>query len=574
MSTPDSNIGEKTARKYHKVSRESQVRIIQQLKEGRVTQTQVANEAGLSRTTLAHWIHRNRNMSNALDPNVVDFLESPSGLAHLHQVVLAAMYVFHKKASCGLPTLQEFFQQSGLDQFVASSIGSLSSLSNKIDGEIINFGEEERERLAANMPQKDITCCTDETFFPERMVLVMMEPCSNFILAEETESKRDTETWEAVGTAACKGLKVKIIQLASDEAKGLTSYALNVLGAHKSPDLFHVQQEIGKAVASHVGRKITQTQRAIEQAQKEHEDAYQRIKVLGAKPGIDLTNPPPSLLKAGKKLCRVDKQKEKDEKLLEKLKEHNDTVRQARKAIGTGYHPYNVETGESRTPDELKATLDKAYDELEQVADQVDCSDKQKKRLAKSRAMIPPMVATLLFFWEYTQKLIQGFQLSIPFEWILRQYLIPIAYLHSAYRRSKDKDFREKLLKTIGDLENSLENHKVWAQAPPSEQASLRAKAEQCANVFQRPSSCVEGRNGQISLRHHAHRGLSTKRLQILTIIHNFGVFARDGTTAARRFFEQQHRNLFEHLLDKVGCPLRPRRQKYSRIRRIREQAA
>lgn len=574
MNTTDSNTGKKISRQYRKVSRETEVLAIQQLKEEGLTQAQVARASNVHRTTLAHWVKRNRNMLATLDPDIVIFFESPSGLACLHQLVLAVMYVFHKKASCGLPTIQEFLKQSGLDQFVASSIGSLNNLSKKIDKEVIDFGKEERERLAASMPKKDITCCADETFFPDRMVLVMMDPDSNFILSEETEEKRDTETWESVGAAACKDLNVKIIQLTSDEAKGLTSYALKVLGAHKSPDLFHVQQEIGKAVASHVGRKITQTKKAIEQADKDHQDAFDKIKILSQKPGINFENPSKSLLKAGKKLSKASEEKESEEAHLEKLIKYNDTVKQARKTIGEGYHPYDVNTGSSRTPDKLQATLDEAYDELELVADQVDCSDKQKKRLGKSRAMITPMVATLTFFWAYTQQIIKGFNLSISSEWILGKYLIPITYLRLVYCRCKDKDFRQKILGTIVHLENSLEKVKVWSQAPPGEKELLWAHAEQCAKVFQRSSSCVEGRNGQLSLRHHAHRGLSEQRLRILTIIHNFGVFSRDGTTAAQRFFEQKHRDLFGCLLDKVGCPLRPRRQKYTRIRGVDEQAA
>ena len=43
--------------------------------------------------------------------------------------------------------------------------------------------------------------------------------------------------------------------------------------------------------------------------------------------------------------------------------------------------------------------------------------------------------------------------------------------------------------------------------------------ARECAGLFQRSSSCVEGRNGRLSLFHHGQGKLSDKRLQSLTVV-------------------------------------------------------
>jgi len=50
----------------------------------------------------------------------------------------------------------------------------------------------------------------------------------------------------------------------------------------------------------------------------------------------------------------------------------------------------------------------------------------------------------------------------------------------------------------------------------------------------------VEGRNGYLSLIHHSARGLSQRRLQVLTVIHNFDLKRSDGSTAAQRLFGRQ----------------------------------
>lgn len=60
-------------------------------------------------------------------------------------------------------------------------------------------------------------------------------------------------------------------------------------------------------------------------------------------------------------------------------------------------------------------------------------------------------------------------------------------------------------------------------------------------------------RNGYLSQIHHNRRGLSSKRLKVATIIHNFALFRNDGTTAASRLFGQQFPDLFEYLVENIG---------------------
>jgi len=98
-----------------------------------------------------------------------------------------------------------------------------------------------------------------------------------------------------------------------------------------------------------------------------------------------------------------------------------------------------------------------------------------------------------------------------------------------------------------------------WESLDPQNQAIWSKKARQCAALFQRSSSCVEGRNGVLSLKYHALHKLNVNKLQALTVLHNFFSSRKDGTTAAGRFFEKKSRDVFEWLLDTVALPVRPR---------------
>ena len=72
-------------------------------------------------------------------------------------------------------------------------------------------------------------------------------------------------------------------------------------------------------------------------------------------------------------------------------------------------------------------------------------------------------------------------------------------------------------------------------------------------------SSCVEGRNAQLALRHQGIHRLSHRHLKALTVMHNYYVRRRDGTTAAERFFEAKQNDLFDFLVDRMDYPARPR---------------
>jgi hypothetical protein len=98
------------------------------------------------------------------------------------------------------------------------------------------------------------------------------------------------------------------------------------------------------------------------------------------------------------------------------------------------------------------------------------------------------------------------------------------------------------------------------SQWSPETQRDLHQQARELAEVCQRSSSNVEGRNGSLSLRNHQLRGLDLPRKRAcLTTIHNCFLTRPDGTTAAERFVGQKPRSMFAAILDSVDLPPAPR---------------
>ena len=565
-----SNETEKKAISYKKVGRETEVTALRTLETDQQTQQEVADQIRVPRTTLQHWLYRKRSMSDQIDPEVVAFCESPEGLAFLHQITTAALYTFHKMSGSGLHTIQTFLKLSQINQFIGCSIGSLQKESNNMDGNLTLFGTEEIDRLAANMKNKKISLVGDETFLPGAMILVMMDPVSNFILSEEIREKRDAATWNEVTAPILKKLNVEVIQLSGDEGSGLTSFVLNTLGVHKASDLFHVQQDITKSVGGHLARAENSSKKSLKELEEKKQKAYDRARKVLMESSDNSQKCLDKVSKEAKKIGNCENLIKTAESKIQKAAEDREIISSERKHIGDLYHPIDLETGKDRTPDELEKALNESYDKIEAVLESNGCSDKQKKRLAKSRKMISSLKKTLTFFWYSIAAIVSGMNLGLELECVFYKQLLPLSYLRLRLGRCRDKNQKISLEKIIESIEITLNSRDgPWNNLSQERKKELMAKGRECAEIFQRSSSCVEGRNGFLALLHHGHKRLSAQRLRVLTIIHNFGITRKDGTTAAERLFGEKPRDLFDYLLENTNWPIRPRRSSWSKLRRL-----
>ncbi len=145
----------------------------------------------------------------------------------------------------------------------------------------------------------------------------------------------------------------------------------------------------------------------------------------------------------------------------------------------------------------------------------------------------------------------------------LLKHLIPALYLERVATRSTHAESRHRLRALSGLLLEPLRQPAHPLQAlPGAERARLEQVAGECADRFQRSSSGVEGRNGQLALHHHGRHRLSDRKLAALTAVHNFHIHRADGTTAAERFFGRVHESLFAQVLQRMPLPPRPARRR------------
>ncbi len=519
---------------------------------GGSSQRAAAEEAGVPRGTLRYWSDRRRGLK--LPRAVAAFLETPVGLAWLHQLVMAAVFVMTLRGPEGIRLVCEFLELSGLAEVVGASFGSIQKLTLQMQEQVVAFGAEQREMLSQSMPSKSITVCEDETFHP-RTCLVAIEPASNFILLERYVERRNAEIWNTTLDEALQGLPVQVMQSTSDQGKALLRHALDVR-AHHSPDLFHPQHDLSKATALPLARRVRQAAEDYEKAVRDRERLIAKRELYRNErhgPGR-----PPDF--AGR-IERARKAAEEAQQAVDEALSDQEACREAIAGLSVDYHCYRLVDGAAQSAEQIEALLGARFEVIDEVAQRARLSPKCLKKIDKARRVTADMVATIRFVHTEIAVRLAGLDISSVLRAEVATKLIPGLYLQRVAARGKLAEERriitenaELLLAPLRTAEHSLQR----LNAEAVEQVDAVAKL--CAELFQRSSSCVEGRNGQLALFHHGLHRITETKLAALTAVHNFHTRRSDGTTPADRFFETQHDDLFSQLLERVPPLARPAR--------------
>jgi hypothetical protein len=520
------------------------------------SQRQRAEELETPRSTLQYWLSRKSHID--ADPAVIAFLETPAGVAFLHRLVVAAQFVITLLGGGGIRLVGLFLELSGLAPFVAASYGAQQKVTVAMENAVVEFGEAERERLAKDMEAKQITVCEDETFHPETC-LVAIEPVSNYILLEQYADDRQAKTWSRALEDATAGLRVEVIQATSDEGKGLLRHVEVELGAQHSPDVFHVQHEVVKGVGGALASKVRQAERAASAAREKVHGLQQTLE-QGAEAWPELA----------KRLTEAQQKEQAAQQALGVVSAQRKRLQQAIQGISATYHPYDLETGAARSAEQVSASLEKHFVVIGVVAGEAQLSENAFKRIAKAKKVVAAMVATMTFFWLTLKARVEALELAAAVEQAVYAHLIPGLYLHLVSEKVENAERMRALQSKSGELLAPLRARDgPLGGLEPEEMATVEKVALACAQLFQRSSSCVEGRNGQLALHHHRLHRISGRKLAALTTVHNYFVKREDDTTAAERFFGAEPRNLFEWVLDHVDLPGRPAEKRAQPQRRV-----
>jgi len=207
----------------------------------------------------------------------------------------------------------------------------------------------------------------------------------------------------------------------------------------------------------------------------------------------------------------------------------------------------------------IAADIHAQMDTIRRVAQHEGLSQTCLDRIDKAERVVPKMQATIEFVSGYVRQQVRQLDLTPLGSYAMHAHLMPsfslerVAQTRTVSAGEPRRELAERLRTPL------FEPGGAFAELSKVQQNQLNQQAKELAEVFQRSSSNVEGRNGYLSLRNHQLRGLDRPRKRAcLTTVHNFFLTRADGTTAAERFFGQKPRSLFTAILASVTLPPAP----------------
>ena len=539
---------------HDRLDRAKHLHAVAQAQQDGQSQRAAVTGAGVARGTVRHW-----NASPApLAPAALSaFVETPEGVVWLRRILVAAHWSIGEQGGAGVRVVCDFLERSGLSAFIGASYGTQQAFQTELEERIVTAAAELRGTLAQAMPHRLLSIAEDETW-KDGMRLVGIDLVSNFILLEQRSDERSAAAWTRALEGGLEGLNVTVVQGTSDEAKGLLAHVERDLDAHHSTDLFHLQHEVSQAMSLSLKRAEQQAESDEAKTKARWQDACAAEQAYHRRrhgPGR-----PPAFA------ARIEEALNDHVQASLACEQAHARRAEAKALIGAFGevdHPYEIQQGQAQTPAQLEARLGMLFARLETIAEAADLSERLRAHLAKAKRLTHSLVATLTFFFMMVNTRVQALDLAPAIEQAMLDDVIPALYLERVAARSTRAEHRHRLRALSAQRLAPLQqpSHPIQSLDPQTRR-HLEQVAGECADLFQRSSSCVEGRNGFLALYQHGHHRLGPRKQQVLTALHNFAIKRPDNTTAAERFFAQPHPSLLEQVLERMPWPARPARRR------------
>ncbi len=498
-------------------------------------------------STMKSWREQKQN-----DEELEVFIGTPAGANFLEKNILAVMKI-SKYGPSGIRGIQEYLRLTELDRFVASSVGALQSFCSRCEEAIVRFGEEQEQQLVVGMAHRKITLGLDEMFRGHRSCLVGMDVVSNYIFLEKFTEDRTAVTWKKTLDKRLQGFDIEVLQVVSDLCGAIRLCAKEMQAKH-IPDLFHSQQELKRATFGPLASQKKSTQNRLEQKKRIFEKVIQS---------------PPSIVREKRKwqkreIEELENQCDRLEAEFKNKEERQESAREVFRELGEANHPIDLKTGKIQTASDIEKRFDEQFHVIQTCAKKAKLSRICFDRIEKSRRAFTATIDYLKYFFIFLEAFINGLSLSLVEEKFFREVIFPLSYLRLIWKKSS-KRVKEKYQHVLDELEAKIRAG-PWSE---DEKKMLMTSGKELAEMFQRSSSCVEGRNGVLSLNHHRFHRLNPKALRALTVMHNFDVRRWDGTTAAERLFGKKHDKIFDFLVANIRIPGKPQKQQHKRNERL-----
>ena len=500
----------------------------------------LAERTGLSKSS----VHRHLQAIKRRDgyPEA-SWWETEAGRNWLIRLVVATLFVFGFKRGGGAETISEFFGRLRLEAHVGCSPSALRHVMHTLERLILETGAAWEKEGIAHGEIRPVIGAVDETFL-QRMMLVLMDWATGYLLMEEVAADRSFDTWYDRTHERLTTFGTAVFYMVSDRAKALIKLAQKGLRCPSIPDLFHMGHALAKGYSLCIFGRLRQAKRELEQTQQCLEQLQKNVQVE-----------PAQVVQAQARVAACATSVHHWQEVGRAWRQHLSNVSRI-------LHPWRLADSIRQTSKEVEEQLRAELKAIETLLE-TNGLPMKKDPLDKVQKQLAGMAALVDLWWQTVRQDVTQLAMTPRGTQGAEDVLLPLQYWQEQLRRTRHRGQKTQIALVLRAVEEACERHPCPRQLKPEVLAGWNVWAAEHAKAFQRASSAVEGRNGYLSQMQHNHRGLPTRRYQVWTALHNFDCRAADGTTPASRFFRRSFPELFESVLSKIDeLPLpRQRRQ-------------
>lgn len=442
---------------------------------------------------------------------------SSEGAEWLKRLVIASIFVFCFKRGVGCESLSEFFRLLRLEQQVGVSVASLRKIRSQMEVQILEYQRLQHSQLAQSPTPIEICASVDETFF-DQVVLVMLDLASGFILVEEIAQDCRYQTWQQPVQRALSDLGLKVRYCVSDRAKALVKLSLSEMGCPSIADLFHALRELSQGIGRELSERLFRVNRRLHELAQTPDHTELKLDLQAQQTALQTAQ-----------------------------HQYHSILHQ----LTTTLHPVAMRLGTPQTSAQVEAQLQEQTQALKALKQTHQLSDRPGS-IAKFERQLHDLSAIVDLWWDWVRQSLQAQTCEPPMDvWVTHQ-LLPTLYWQHQSVRTTNPTLKASYQMAAQQAQLALLCHPITIAMPSTQLTQWQDWATWMVTKFQRASSAVEGRNGYLSQIHHNRRGLSSRRLRVMTTIHNFHLKRADGSTAADRLFGKPSTDLFEWLFQQM----------------------
>jgi len=186
-----------------------------------------------------------------------DFYETKEGIECLNRLFICVIVIFGLQAGVGSETISQFFEEFLQGQYIAHSPSYIRKMKASLRANIVVYGQTQMARVKGFLSKIKMHLGGDEMFKSGRVILLLKELKSNFILFEALAKDRKKETWLNHVGDFLTTYRAQISSFIADGGSALKALA-DKAGVVVKIDLFHGMKDIKSALSTRFNSKLKQ----------------------------------------------------------------------------------------------------------------------------------------------------------------------------------------------------------------------------------------------------------------------------------------------------------------------------